>query len=99
MRFKKVSHLYRRLALGTFIRILLLEITQKIIFKQVRYYFAQEGEDIKILYLLQKYNNGFYLDIGANHPITNSNTFKLYLMGWNGILVDGNKHLIDKAKK
>jgi len=66
---------------------------------QGRLYFAQGAEDINIMYILEKYNSGFYIDIGSNEPVNYSNTFKLYLQGWNGILVDGNKALIDKAKK
>lgn len=33
-------------------------------------------------------NKGFYIDIGAYHPIRYSNTFKFYLKGWHGINID-----------
>jgi FkbM family methyltransferase len=31
---------------------------------------------------------GFFIDIGAHHPIRFSNTYRLYLEGWRGINVD-----------
>ncbi|MDR3717137.1 MAG: FkbM family methyltransferase [Puia sp.] len=31
---------------------------------------------------------GFYVDIGAHHPIRFSNTYKFYRRGWNGLNVD-----------
>ena len=31
---------------------------------------------------------GFYVDIGAHHPIRFSNTYKLYCRGWNGLNID-----------
>jgi FkbM family methyltransferase len=99
MRYKKLTELYDRLNFITFLKVVLLEAVEKILFPGAKYFFSQAGEDVKILYLLQKYNSGFYIDIGSNDPILNSNTFKLYLMGWNGLLVDGNSQLINKAKK
>ena len=49
--------------------------------------YGQTGEDI----LLQKYlpqKSGFYIDIGAGRPITGSNTYIFYRLGWRGICVD-----------
>lgn len=34
--------------------------------------------------------NGFYVDVGCNHPVKMSNTFRFYLRGWRGIAIDGN---------
>ena len=39
--------------------------------------------------------NGFYLDIGAQHPISNNNTYILHKKGWNGINIDLDKKNID----
>ena len=64
-----------------------------------RIFFSQGGEDVHILTLLDNKPNGFYLDIGSNEPINYSNTFKMYTLGWTGILVDGNPQLIEKAKR
>lgn len=42
-----------------------------------------------------------YLDIGAFHPIKDSDTYALYLMGWRGTLVEPNKYfnvLVDENR-
>ncbi len=44
-------------------------------------------------------SKGFYVDVGAFHPIKYSNTFKFYLKGWRGINIDANKEVIDLFKK
>lgn len=49
--------------------------------------YSQNCEDI-ILDVLSNKNKGVYVDIGAHHPIRFSNTFRLYLKGWNGINID-----------
>lgn len=50
--------------------------------------YAQEGEDLIIDKLLKYKKSGFYVDIGAHHPVKFSNTFIFYKRGWNGINVD-----------
>lgn len=50
--------------------------------------YSQEGEDIVIRRLLDTTKPGFYVDIGAHHPIRFSNTYSLYRSGWRGINVD-----------
>ncbi len=50
--------------------------------------YAQEGEDLIIDKLLKYKKSGFYIDIGAHHPLKYSNTFIFYKRGWNGINVD-----------
>lgn len=50
--------------------------------------YSQEGEDLIIDKLLNYKKNGFYIDIGAHHPMKYSNTFIFYKRGWNGINVD-----------
>jgi FkbM family methyltransferase len=42
---------------------------------------------------------GIYVDIGSNHPIRGSNSFKLYKRGWTGLCVDGNQDLVKQSKK
>lgn len=61
--------------------------------------YSQFGEDMILENYFRGRKDGFYVDIGANRPIQGSNTFKLYLNGWKGINVDGNKRLIDQFKK
>lgn len=50
-------------------------------------YFGQFGEDRIMLPYLEE-SKGFFIDIGAGRPVRGSNTYKLYLRGWNGICVD-----------
>lgn len=50
--------------------------------------YAQEGEDLIIDKLLGYKKNGFYVDIGAHHPLRFSNTSIFYNRGWSGINID-----------
>ncbi len=61
--------------------------------------FAQFGEDLIINKLLSKIPYGNFLDLGSFHPIHFSNTLLLYLRGWRGVNVDGNKEMIEIFKK
>jgi FkbM family methyltransferase len=63
--------------------------------------YSQHGEDLMILNLfdlmgIQKPN---YLDIGAHHPVTISNTALLYSRGSRGVNVEANPHLIEAFKR
>ena len=49
--------------------------------------FAQNGEDI-LLDRLFRGRTGTFLDIGANHPTRNNNTYFFYLRGWRGVNVE-----------
>jgi hypothetical protein len=50
-------------------------------------YYSQTGEDLIISQMLGK-RKGQYIDVGSGYPIWGSNTYSLYLKGWNGILID-----------
>jgi len=50
--------------------------------------YSQEGEDLIIDKLLGYKRNGFYVDIGAHHPLRFSNTAIFYKRGWRGINID-----------
>ena len=52
--------------------------------------YAQEGEDLIIERIFENKNTGFYIDVGAHHPLRFSNTMKLYDRGWHGINIDAN---------
>ena len=52
--------------------------------------FSQQGEDIIIQNYFENKFDGFFIDIGAYHPIKYSNTFALYLKGWKGINIEPN---------
>lgn len=63
---------------------------------------SQEGEDL----ILSRYfenvkTNGFYVDVGAHHPLRFSNTYKFYKQGWHGINIDampGSMNLFDRLR-
>ena len=50
--------------------------------------YSQEGEDLIVARLFDGISNGFFVDVGAHHPIRHSNTYLLYRRGWRGINID-----------
>jgi len=52
--------------------------------------FSCEGEDLIIDKLFGNQRMGYYIDIGAYKPVRSSNTFKFYLKGWRGALIEPN---------
>jgi len=52
--------------------------------------FSQEGEDLLLERYLQDRKTGFYVDVGAHHPLRFSNTYRLYRRGWRGLNIDAN---------
>lgn len=62
---------------------------------QIKAHTGQFGEDVIIKKLFErKKKNGFYVDLGANHPFLHSNTAWFWLTGWSGINVDANQKSI-----
>lgn len=58
-------------------------------------YFSFSGVDTIIENIFRNQNNGFYIDVGCQHPIKNNNTFLLHKKGWFGINIDLDKDNID----
>ena len=52
--------------------------------------YAQAGEDLVLDFLADYAPAGFYVDVGCNHPIRQSNTYRFYRKGWSGIAIDAN---------
>jgi len=52
--------------------------------------YSQWGEDMLLysFYENKKRYKGFYIDIGAHHPVRFSNTYFFYKKGWKGINID-----------
>lgn len=51
--------------------------------------YGQFGEDAIVQSVLKSVK-GFYVDVGAFHPILYSNTYALYRRGWSGVAIDPN---------
>lgn len=81
------------------IRLSILLLVRRYIFKFGKIIFSQTGEEIVIQWILKDIKRGFYLDVGCHHPFKISNTFQLYLNGWRGIAIDANPTLIEKWKR
>jgi FkbM family methyltransferase len=52
--------------------------------------YAQRFEDFHLWRCLGDVPNGFYVDIGAGHPVYDNVSFAFYLAGWRGITVEPN---------
>ena len=57
--------------------------------------YSMDGEDLSIIKYVENKKKGFYVDVGAHHPIHRNNTFLLFKKGWEGINIDINKFSID----
>lgn len=54
--------------------------------------YAQEGEDLVLAaYFEGDTRPGFYVDVGALHPVRFSNTYYFYRLGWRGINIEPRK--------
>ena len=56
---------------------------------------SQFGEDMVVRFLTNDIKKGFYVDIGAHHPVYYSNTNHFYCKGWQGINIDGTPGTMD----
>jgi FkbM family methyltransferase len=52
--------------------------------------FSQFGEDILCGFFFSRDYRGFYVDVGAFHPMLLSNTYDFYRKGWGGLCIDAN---------
>jgi FkbM family methyltransferase len=55
--------------------------------------YAQRYEDMHLLRVFGERTKGFYIDIGAGHPVYDNVSFAFYLRGWRGITVEPNPWL------
>lgn len=55
--------------------------------------YAQNREDRILEAFFKDVHDGFYVDIGANHPLKHSVTKLFYMQGWRGIHVEPNESL------
>ena len=57
--------------------------------------FSQTGLDLLLTNIFKGTKEGFYIDIGCNHPVYNNNTFLFHKRGWKGLNIDLDKSSID----
>lgn len=50
--------------------------------------YTRNFEDVMLCRALQGIERGCFVDVGANHPVVDSNTYALYERGWRGIAVE-----------
>jgi len=63
-------------------------------------YFSQACQDKFILNILKEKRNGFFLEIGSNHPIEINNTYTLEKnYNWKGIMVEYDSYFLDLYKE
>ena len=63
--------------------------------------YGQDGEDLILNRLLDGQARGFYVDVGAHHPVRFSNTYLFYKRGWCGVNIDampGSMKLFNKLR-
>jgi FkbM family methyltransferase len=66
------------------------QLRQRWIINYAKKSFSQEGEDMILERFLEFRPSGFYVDVGAHHPMRFSNTYRLYRRGWTGLNIDAN---------
>ncbi len=66
---------------------------RKIKYKKISY--SLNAVDLIIDYIFKDKYIGTYVDVGAQHPISNNNTYLLFKRGWSGINIDLDRKNID----
>jgi FkbM family methyltransferase len=61
--------------------------------------YAQNLEDVVLFRAFENLKTGFYIDIGANDPVTDSVTKYFYESGWRGVNIEPAKHWYEKVKQ
>ena len=80
-------------------RYLLSQVARRLLLPEARTDFSVGGESSFVEVYFNYRESGFYVDVGCNHPVAASNTFKLYLKGWSGIAIDGDETMIAQYRK
>lgn len=61
--------------------------------------YSQNQEDVVLFRLAQVVPEGFYVDVGAAHPIIDNVTYALYKAGWRGINIEPMKREADLLRE
>jgi FkbM family methyltransferase len=84
------------------LRITAAAVARRLLDRYAEPSYGQTGEDRVIEALLGNDTSlkpGFYVDVGANHPIRFSNTYALYRKGWRGIAIEPNAQLVERHRR
>src|SRR5688572_11318890 len=57
--------------------------------------YAQRLEDYHLASAFGHQASGFYVDLGAGHPVADNVSYWFYLQGWRGVVVEPQAHLLD----
>src|SRR5215813_1327075 len=57
--------------------------------------YSQNMEDYHLWLAFEGQRTGFYIDIGAGHPIADNVSFFFYERGWQGVVVEPQQNLVD----
>lgn len=98
-RKRRLRTVFQQIGAFRGIKILLARLVARFLDPGVIPSYSQFGEDRVIGHIFNDKYNGYYVDVGCNHPILYSNTWKLYLNGWRGMVIDANEELIREYKK
>ncbi len=60
--------------------------------------YAQHFEDVYLMRCFRERRDGFYIDVGAGHPVVDNVSLAFYLNGWRGITVEPNPSLARLAR-
>ena len=76
---------------------------RKLVYRFIKLYnsYSQAGEDSILTFLFAsfKIENPSYVDVGANRPDSNSNTYIFYLRGSRGVCIEPDKNLFENFVK
>jgi len=61
--------------------------------------YSQNQEDVVLFRLVQLVPEGFYVDVGAAHPVIDNVTYALYKAGWRGINIEPMKREADLLRE
>ena len=61
--------------------------------------YSQNQEDVVLFRLVELIPEGFYIDVGAAHPVLDNVTYALYKAGWHGINIEPMKREADLLRE
>ena len=61
--------------------------------------YSQNQEDVVLFRLVELIPEGFYIDVGAAHPILDNVTYALYKAGWHGLNIEPMKREADLLRE